>query len=182
MSTIADAPARRFLKAPSNKTVLAVAVLIYLVVSWLILRAFDVTAIRPRIDLSPILSAPLVLQLHVAGALSAFGIGLWLIGRPGKSRRLHKTLGWSWVTAMFVTAVSSFFLTGLNGASLSWIHGLSAWIMIALPMGVAAIRRRDVKSHAKAMRNMFMGGIAIAGLFSFLPGRMMFDLFFAVAN
>jgi uncharacterized membrane protein len=30
------------------------------------------------------------------------------------------------------------------------------------------------------MTGMFMGGLVIAGLFSFLPGRLMWHLFFAV--
>ena len=58
------------------------------------------------------------------------------------------------------------------------IHALSAWTMIGLPFGVAAIRRRDVKKHRHTMTGMFVGAIVIAGLFSFLPGRLMWEIFF----
>ena len=103
----------------------------------------------------------------------------WILARP-KGRKMHKLFGWVWVFAMGATAVSSFWLTGLNGGSYSWIHGLSAWTMIGLPMGIYAIRKKQVQKHAKSMKGMFLGGMLIAGLFTFLPGRLMWDLFFTI--
>jgi uncharacterized membrane protein len=81
---------------------------------------------------------------------------------------------------MALAAVSSFFIIGLNGNHFSFIHGISAWTVIALPMAVAAARRRDIRSHARGMTNMFVGGLLVAGLFTFLPGRMLWSIFFAV--
>ena len=95
-----------------------------------------------------------------------------------KGRGLHKRLGYAWVVAMAVTAISSFFLTGLNGNQFSWIHGLSAWTIIGLPMGLAAARRKDIAAHRKQMTGMFTGSMLVAGLFTFLPGRMMWSIFF----
>ncbi|MCA8900785.1 MAG: DUF2306 domain-containing protein [Hyphomonas sp.] len=119
-----------------------------------------------------------MVKLHVAGAIMAFGIGAALL-RGVKGGRLHRILGYTWVAAMAVTAISSFFVVGLNGNSYSFIHGLSAWTVIALPMAVAAARRRDFKTHRREMTGMFTGGLLVAGLFSFLPGRMMWSIFFA---
>ena len=120
----------------------------------------------------------------VAGAYSectdgilSWGFGCWQARRGGG---LHKTLGWTWVIAMAVTALSSFFITGLNGSFFSWIHGLSAWTLIGLPAGIHAIRNKDVKKHAKNMTGMFLGAMIIAGLFTFLPGRFMWSLFFTI--
>lgn len=155
-----------------------VALIIYAIVSQFILAAHPETAPRFRLSLDPILSAPITVQIHVASALTAFFVGLILIVAP-KGLRLHKTLGWTWVMAMAVTAVSSFFLTGLMGSSLSPIHALSAWTMIGVPMGIAAIRHRDIRQHRHSMTGMFVGALVIAGLFSFLPGRLMWDIFFA---
>ena len=84
------------------------------------------------------------------------------------------------MAAMGLTAISSFFITGLNGSHFSWIHGISAWTIIALPMAVAAARRRNIRKHAKGMTNAFVGGLLVAGLFTFLPGRMLWSIFFAV--
>lgn len=117
------------------------------------------------------------LQLHIAAALSALVIGSVLMLRP-KGRAVHKVLGWTWVAAMVVTAVSSFFLTGLHGDAFSLIHILSGWTLVALPMGVYAIRRRNVERHRRTMSGMFYGGLLFAGAFTFLPGRFMFAMFF----
>lgn len=162
----------------SNRTIILVALGIYALVSWMILNSADNPPIRFRLDATRLVEASLVLKLHVGGALTAFGIGTALM-MGVKGRGLHKRLGYTWVVAMAVTAISSFFLTGLNGNQFSWIHGLSAWTLIGLPMGIAAARRKDIKKHRKDMTNMFTGGMLVAGLFTFLPGRMMWSIFFA---
>ncbi|KCZ95471.1 hypothetical protein HHI_04925 [Hyphomonas hirschiana VP5] len=135
--------------------------------------------VRFRVDLTPLLQSPFVLQAHVAGALLTFAIGCVLLAGV-KGRAMHRTLGYVWVVSMAVTAISSFFLQSINPGSFSFIHALSAWTMIVLPMGLAAARRRKIAAHRKHMTGMFMGGILIAGLFSFLPGRLMWHLFFQV--
>nr|WP_083332787.1 DUF2306 domain-containing protein [Hyphomonas sp. Mor2] len=165
-------------KVPGWVWQFAIAFLIYLIVSHLILQAHPDADPRFRLDLEPLISASFAVQVHVVGALASFGIGLVLLSAP-KGFRLHKTLGWTWVFSMAVTAVSSFFITGLMGNNYSPIHALSAWTMIGLPFGIAAIRRRDVKKHRHTMTGMFVGGMLIAGLFSFLPGRLMWEIFFS---
>ena len=153
------------------------AIVLYVIITQLILAAHPEADPRFRLSLDPILTASLAIQIHVVAALSAFIIGVVLLLAP-KGMRFHKTLGGTWVIAMTVTAVSSFFITGLMGRALSPIHALSAWTMIGLPFGIAAIRRRDIRQHRHSMTGMFVGGIVIAGLFSFLPGRLMWDVFF----
>ncbi|MEO0882100.1 MAG: DUF2306 domain-containing protein [Pseudomonadota bacterium] len=145
----------------------------------MILRQYPDARVRFRIDLAPLLEAPTVLQFHIASAIITFFIGLFLLNAP-KGRHLHKTFGWIWVAAMASTAASSFFLRGIGGDKMSVIHGLSAWTLISLPMAISAIRHRKVESHARNMTSLFLGGMAIAGLFTFLPGRLMWDVFFAV--
>jgi uncharacterized membrane protein len=119
---------------------------------------------------------PWVFQLHILSALTALLIGTVILLRP-KGRGLHKTLGWCWVAAMGTTAVSSLFMTGLNGGFYSFIHILSGWTIIALPMAIFAIRRRKVETHRQAMTGIFVGGLLIAGGLTFIPGRFMFEFF-----
>lgn len=116
-------------------------------------------------------------QIHILAAMTALAIGLviWLLP---KGRGFHKPLGWAWVSAMAATATSSLFMTGLNGDAYSFIHLLTGWTLIALPMGVFAIRNRNVLAHRRAMTGMFVGGLLVAGGLTFLPGRFMFQLFF----
>lgn len=120
--------------------------------------------------------APLVVHLHVYAALAALLIGTVILFRP-KGRGLHKALGWSWVAAMGTTAVSSLFITGLNGNFWSFVHLLSGWTIIGLPMAIYAIRGRKVETHRRAMTGMFVGGLIVAGALSFIPGRLMFETF-----
>lgn len=156
-----------------------ISLIAYTVISYLMLRAYPDADFRIQLNMDPLLLAPIAIKVHVSGALVTFLIGTFLLAAP-KGFRLHRTMGWIWVAAMAVTAFSSFFITGLMGSTYSPIHALSAWAMIGLPFGIAAIRRGDVKKHRKMMTDMFFGGMVIAGLFSFLPGRLMWNMFFAI--
>ena len=127
-------------------------------------------------DLSLLAAAPLVIQLHVGGAVSAFLIGCILLAGV-KGTGLHKSLGWAWVTAMALTAASSLFIRTINPGHFSFIHLLSGWTLIALPMAIVAIKQGKVAAHRKAMTGMFVGGLLVAGLFTFLPGRLMWRIF-----
>jgi len=152
------------------------ALLIYAIASHFILAAYPDANLRLRFSIEPLLAASTVVQIHVTGAISAFVIGVVILASP-KGLRWHKTLGWAWVIAMVVTASSSFFLSGMMGSAMSPIHALSAWTLIGLPFGIAAIRRRKINEHRQSMTGMFVGAIMIAGLFAFLPGRLMWHMF-----
>jgi uncharacterized membrane protein len=119
----------------------------------------------------------LAVQVHVVAALAALAIGLVIWTLP-KGRGPHKALGWVWVAAMAVTAASSLLITGLNGNSYSFIHLLTGWTLISLPMAVFAVRRKNVLAHKRAMTGMFVGGLLFAGALTFIPGRFMFQFFF----
>ena len=47
-----------------------------------------------------------------------------------------------------------------------------------MPLAIAFVRRKQVRRHARMMTSVFVGGLLIAGLLAFLPGRLMFTLFF----
>jgi uncharacterized membrane protein len=127
-------------------------------------------------DLSLIAAAPTVIQVHLTAALTALAIGIALMMRV-KGTGLHKILGWTWVIAMGITAVSSLFIRGINHGHFSFIHLLSGWTIVALPGAVYAIRRGKVAAHRRAMTGMFVGGLLLAGLFTFIPGRLMWSVF-----
>ena len=159
-----------------NTWMISIALVVYAVLSIAILMHFQAVP-RFRIDLSPLLRSETAVQIHVAAAVTTLLVGTVLMFAP-KGFRLHRTLGWTWVVAMAVTAGSSFFITMIFETHFSPIHALSAWTMIGLPMGIAAIRRRDVAKHRKEMTGMFVGAMIVAGLFSMLPGRLMWEVFF----
>lgn len=120
---------------------------------------------------------PWVIQLHIAAALMALLLGtVQLVGIKGTG--LHRLIGWTWVIAMATVAVSSLFIRQINPGSFSLIHLLSGWTLIALPMALFAIRRGQVARHARGMTWTFVGGLIIAGAFTFMPGRLLWELFF----
>ena len=118
-----------------------------------------------------------VLKLHIAAALTALLLGtVQLIGVKGTAA--HRLIGWSWVVAMATVAISSFFIRVMNPGSLSLIHLLSGWTLIALPMGIWHVRSGRIRAHGRTMGALFVGGLIIAGAFTFLPGRLMWAIFF----
>jgi uncharacterized membrane protein len=120
---------------------------------------------------------PWVIQLHIAAALTALLLGtVQLLGIKGTG--LHRLIGWSWVVAMATVAISSLFIRQINPGSFSWIHLLSGWTLIALPMALFAVRRGRIGSHASGMTWTFVGGLIIAGAFTLMPGRLMWKVFF----
>ena len=120
---------------------------------------------------------PPVIQLHIAAALAALLLGtVQLVGIKGTG--LHRLIGWSWVIAMGTVAISSLFIRQINPGSFSWIHLLSGWTLIALPMALFAVRRGRIGSHASGMTWTFVAGLIVAGAFTFLPGRLMWKVFF----
>lgn len=122
-----------------------------------------------------------VLKLHVAAALTALLLGtVQLIGVKGTTA--HRIIGWTWVIAMATVAISSFFIRVLNPGSLSLIHLISGWTLIALPMGIWRVRTGDIRAHGRTMAALFVGGLIIAGAFTFLPGRLMWAIFFGQAG
>lgn len=164
-----DAAARRFRRKGLAGVLVATA-----------LAAAPVLMIRNGVhmpNLSLLAAAPVKIQLHVAAALTALAIGtVLMVGVKGT--RLHRTLGWTWVVAMAATAVSSLFIREMNHGAMSWIHLLSGWTIVALPMAVYAARRHKVHMHRRFMTGLFVGGLLIAGAFTFLPGRLLWRVFF----
>jgi uncharacterized membrane protein len=90
------------------------------------------------------------IQLHLAGVTLALLIGVTLlVGVKGTTA--HRVLGWTWVVAMMTAAVSSLFIRIINHGQFSFIHLLSGWTIVALPMGVPLARRHKVRLHARMM-------------------------------
>jgi uncharacterized membrane protein len=129
-------------------------------------------------ELWRIAAAPPAVQIHLAGIGVAIGVGVVLMTGV-KGSLMHRMLGWTWVLAMMTGAVSSLFIRMLNHGAFSYIHLLSGWTIIALPMAVAAARSHRIKLHARLMTGLFTGGLVFAGTLAFVPGRLMWELVFS---
>ena len=128
-------------------------------------------------DWSVLAGQSLVVQLHLAAAVTALLVGGWLMFGP-KGRTWHRRLGWVCSVLVMIAAVSSFWIRRANGGDMSLIHGLSAWTVIVLPVAVTAARRHKVVRHRRMMTGLFYGGLVLAGLLAFLPGRVLHQTFF----
>jgi uncharacterized membrane protein len=117
------------------------------------------------------------IQIHLATVLAAVAIGAILLLGP-KGTTFHRTLGWGWATLMVVTAVAAFFIREVNHGALSFIHILAGATLITAPLGVYFARTHRVLPHGRTMQGLFAGGILIAGILAFLPGRIMWRMFF----
>jgi uncharacterized membrane protein len=91
-----------------------------------------------------------------------------LLHRKGDAR--HKLLGRVWAFLMLATALSSFGLTGLTG-NYSPIHLLSILVLISLPRAIWDARRGRIARHRRTMTILY-ASLVVAGLFTFLPGRL----------
>jgi uncharacterized membrane protein len=129
-------------------------------------------------NLAPLTSAPLSVQLHAYAALAAFALGTVQLARV-KGTASHRVLGYTWVGLMLIVALSSFWIHDLRvWGPWSPIHLLSILSLIMLPLGLWYARRHIVRGHKLTMLGMFAGALVIAGLFTLAPGRIMYRVVF----
>jgi len=116
--------------------------------------------------------------IHLATVVPAAALGVAQLFMT-KGTRLHRVMGWIWVSAMLVAVISSFWIMEIRkGAGWSVIHLLSAWTLISLALAVWYIRRGNVRAHKGFMVGTFLG-LAGAGLFALAPGRALYRFLLA---
>lgn len=129
-------------------------------------------------SLEPLLTASLAVRVHAFPAIAAFAIGLVQLAAP-KGTLPHRAMGWIWIVLMSLVAISSFFIhTICTVGPFSIIHLLSIVTLAILPLGVMRARRRDIRGHRRSMQLLFLGALLVAGVFTFMPGRIMHDVVF----
>ena len=171
----APAPARRLPVRPG--TLLMLAIMVAVVVLYGPRIPALVAGAHPHgLDVALFMAQPLVFRIHILGAVATIGLGALILALP-KGSPLHRAMGWAWVSLMATAAGSSLFMVGLNGDYWSFIHILSGFTLVSLPIAVAAARRHNVNLHRRTMTGLFWGASIVAGVFAFLPGRLMWALF-----
>jgi uncharacterized membrane protein len=111
--------------------------------------------------------------IHVTTVIPALLLGVYImLGSKGTTR--HKMLGRIWATLMMTTAISSFWIKGMTGG-IGPIHIFAVITLVSIPRAIWMIRKGDVVAHERGMTGTFIG-LLIAGLFSFIPGRLLGDM------
>jgi len=115
---------------------------------------------------------PWAVWWHLATVVPALALTpVMLLRRKGDSA--HRWLGYVWVAALFTTAVISFNIRELGAGHLSVIHVLSALTAFQAPRIVLLARNGNVVAHRKAVRALALGGLLIAGFFTFPFDRLL---------
>ena len=109
---------------------------------------------------------------HLATILPALALTPVMLLRP-RGDRVHRLLGRIWVAAMLLTALISFDVRLSNPGGFSFIHIISAYVVIAAPLIWWTAHTHRVKAHRRQVRGMVTGALLIAGFFTFPFGRML---------
>ncbi len=129
-------------------------------------------------SLAPLLDAAPAIPLHAFAAMAAFALGVVQLAAP-KGTLPHRALGWIWVALMMVVALSSFWIHQIRLLG-PWspIHLISIFVLGMVPLAVWQAHRHRVSAHRRAMILTFTGALVIAGAFTLLPGRIMYNVVF----
>ena len=129
-------------------------------------------------NLGLVAEAPLAVKIHMATVIPAFFIGTWLIFFSTKGARFHRAFGVIYLTLMTITAIDALFVRVIDPGQLSLIHLFVPLTLFGVVMTVLALRRGNIAAHKRSMVGVYIGGLLIAGAFTFVPGRLMYGLFF----
>lgn len=131
--------------------------------------------------LEPLLNASLAIQIHVATVAPAFLIGTWLIFFSTKGAPWHRTLGKIYLALMVITAIAAIFIKAVVGPTFMGFGLIHLFVLLTLSgvyNAIQGVRTGDIRRHKSAMIGVYAGAILVAGAFTFLPGRIMYEIFF----
>ncbi len=121
---------------------------------------------------------PLNLWGHLGTMIIALALTpVMLLRRRGD--RPHRLLGRVWIAAMMLTALISLTIRDAADGSFSFIHILSVWTLIQVPLIWWTARNHQVEGHRNAVRGMVFGALLIAGFFTFPFNRMLGQFLFS---
>ncbi len=113
---------------------------------------------------------PAIIWLHLGTIALALGLTpVLLLRRRGDD--LHRMLGWTWASAMFVTAALTFFVRVINPGHLTLIHLPSLLTIVAVPRLVLQARAHRIAQHRRGVRTIVTFALLLAGVLTFPFGR-----------
>ena len=128
-------------------------------------------------DFSEFAQASLAIQLHVVFATLGLVLGGYIFLRR-KGDRWHKLAGRAFVAATLLTASTSFFIHEIDlWRGWSPVHLISIYVFYSSGYAIWAVRKGRITEHKKSMISLFVSGYIIAGALTFLPERLMNDIF-----
>jgi uncharacterized membrane protein len=81
------------------------------------------------------------------------------------------------MSLMLFSAVVTLFMSATIGPLIighfGFIHLFSLLVLYSVPTAYVAVRNGDINRHKRSMITLYVGGLLIAGSFTFAPGRML---------
>lgn len=139
--------------------------------------AFAAEYSRVSLDLAAFARAPLIVQIHAGSAMAALGLGLVQLFAP-KGTIPHRTLGYVWLGLMLTAALTAIFIRELNNGSFSFIHIFVPLTLFGIVGIIMSARAKRTAKHRGDALGLFFGALVVPGLFAFMPGRLMWQMFF----
>lgn len=126
-----------------------------------------------------------LIAVHMSAALTAVVLGpfaLWArMGRTTRPR-LHRALGYAWVTCMIAAALSGIFIRDFNLPNIAGytpIHLLIPITFFSLYRAFAYLLQGNIQGHRKTMQSLYVSACVVAGGFTLLPTRYLGKLIWA---
>jgi uncharacterized membrane protein len=126
-------------------------------------------------DFTPLTSAPVAIQWHVATVLSAAVLGAAQLVRR-KGTRSHRQIGYVFVALVLATCLSTWFIRTPAGG-FTWLHLFIPATLFELGLAFWFLLRGNIRGHQLAMQFLCVASLGIAGALTLLPGRIMHQIF-----
>lgn len=111
---------------------------------------------------------------HVIAAAYVLALGPVNILRRRRDR-IHRIIGFTWVTAIAYTCISSFWILGDD--RFTWLHGLSAFTIVTVTLGIISAVRGNIPAHRANMIGSYLGTLTAFIFAATAPGRRLPLLF-----
>jgi len=128
-------------------------------------------------NIEAFVQAPWHIQLHALSAIGALGLGAVQFLAP-KGTIPHRTLGYVWIVLMAITAITAIFIRQINAGQFSPIHLFVPLTLYGVVELAIRARRGLTGKHRTSALTLFFAALILPGLFTFLPGRLMWGVFF----
>ncbi|HWD27248.1 MAG TPA: DUF2306 domain-containing protein [Rhizomicrobium sp.] len=127
--------------------------------------------------LEPLLHASPAIQFHVATVVPAVILGTWQIFVSRRGTTLHRVIGYTYLTLMSVTALSTLWIHRLMPDKPFWgfspIHLLIPLVFYGVYGALRGAWTHRIQLHRRAMIILYATAIVVTGLFTLVPGRIM---------
>ena len=124
-----------------------------------------------------------VIYAHIALALVAVPVGAFIF-LTKKGTAQHKLVGRVWVVILLIVSLSAILIQEINPEGYSLIHLLIPWTIASLVYSWSIKRfkkthkRKYRQAHMYSMIGVYVGALLVAGAFTLLPGRFLYESFF----